>query len=129
MHPETPGDDVPLCDVLLFCTSCRRSYGVTKKSREHVLSMWLSLLENVASNVDSYVLHVYGTMHNLTACPRLLRTKSKRPRGGCIAAETAWSVLERSNELALTPQEVVAVKADQLQLQDVHKSAGWRLHS
>ena len=128
MHPEAPGDGVALCDVLLFCTSCRRSSGVTKKSREHVLSMWLSLLEKIASNVDSYVLHVYGTMHNLTACPRLLRTKSKRARGS-IDAETAWSVLERSQELALTPEDVVAVKADQLQLQAVHKIAGWRLHS
>ena len=128
MHPEALGDGVALCDVLLFCALCRRSSGVTKRSREHVFSMWLSLLEKIASNVDSYVLHVYGTIRNLKACPRLLRTKSKRARGS-IDAETAWSVLERSQELALSPESVVAAKADELQLQDVSKIAGWRLHS
>ena len=128
MHLEAPGDGVALSDILLFCASCRRSSRVTNRSRSHVLSMWLSLLEKVASEVDSYVLHVYGSMHNLKTCPRLLRAKSKRVRG-TIDAETAWSVLERSLELALTPESVVAVKADGEQLRGVHKIVGWRLHS
>ena len=128
IHLEAPGDGVALSDVLLFCASCRRSFGVSNRSRSHVLSMWLSLLDKVASDVDRYVLHVYGSMHNLKTCPRLLRTKSRRARGS-IDSETAWSVLVRSQELALTPESVVAVKADELQLRDVNKIVGWRLHS